>query len=135
MRRRTRLNILIVESRWLWNSPRPFLPSCPLTKFQPENLKDSKIIASIFTRCSNWVAFHFLCFWTSSDRIYWVKQTVVEFFNNACQNFDQTQKSSWLHLLSENAKALFCIVFKLPKIVVNNGKKLGQNTKNELRIV
>ena len=46
-----------------------------------------------------------------------------------------THKSSWLHLMSENAKALFCIVFKLPKIAVNNGKKLGQNTKNELRIV
>ena len=51
-----------VETRWLWNSPRPCLLSTPLTKFRPENLKDSKIIASIFTLCSNFVAFHFWCF-------------------------------------------------------------------------
>jgi hypothetical protein len=32
----------------------------------------------------------------------------AEFFKNASQNFDQTSayKSSWLHLLSENAKDL-----------------------------
>ena len=58
-----------------------------------------------------------------------MKQTAAEFFKNASQNFDQTSahKSSWLHLMSENAK-VFLHTY-LPKIVVNNGKKTGPKHK------
>ena len=44
--------------------------------------------------------FHLWCFWIS-DRIYWVKQTVAEFFKDASQNFDRifAHKSSWIFLI------------------------------------